>query len=243
MKILAAALLLLSFAGISRAQAVPAGKDNSLNAQYFGEVQLGLDQGLGYTIPTVEFIAGVEKPINHRFEIDGYGEYGITHKAFQSTGANGYTVVASGTPILWAKWFGITGKTSFNHLGTHDYSKNGVFFTPGVVFRAKPLSLPSRLYLNTLIPNYGIDRKTGIEANKEIGFQFTWESRFGHFGPVDVHWLFNVNVYHGYNQGNPQCDGTDPGPVTCPRSSWLTYTTEDGITFVFGANKDTNALW
>jgi hypothetical protein len=109
---------------------------------------------------------------------------------------------------------------------------------PGVVFRAHPLHLPSRLWLDAVIPSGSIDRKTGIEANRISGVEFTWQSRMWRAVPIGTRLGFTVGVYHGYNQGNPVCDGTDPGPVTCQRSSWLTYTDVTSWTFEFGRHKE-----
>jgi len=214
--------------------------------RYTGSADVGLDQGLGFEIPTVDLIGGIERPIGRRFELDAAGTYGFTRKAADEPRPNGRTAIVSVTPIIWATpWLGLTGEINCNWLFTTAYNKAACshFPAPGVVFRARPLGLPSRLWLAGVIPSGSIDRKTGIESNRVSGVQFAWEARIGHIGPADVRLILGLGVYHGYSQGNPLCDGTDGPPVTCPRASWTTYTDDTTVRLVFPRNADAGNLW
>ena len=176
------------------------------------------DQGLGFSFPVVAMVAGVEQPIGSRWELDGFGGYAIARKAAVHSG---HELSAGGTVILWVTpWLGVTAGDSYTQLWTSDYSKGGWRYGPGLVFRAYPLRLPSRLWLSGVVPSGKIDAN-GIESNRLSGGAFTWETLFGSAGPFSIRLALSVGVYHGYDQGNPQCDGTWGGPVTCPRRAGL----------------------
>jgi hypothetical protein len=209
------------------------------------------DEGLGYNLPVVRFGLGVEQPIGRHFEVDGFGSYAISHKAVLN---NGHTVLVSVTPIVWAtSWFGVTGDVRYSHLTTSAYSKGtylpssisgipaslGSFIVaPGIIFRVKPAGLPSRLWIDGVIPTGRINAATGIESNRLSGVEIKWEADMYDVGPFSIRGVINPSFYHGYSQGNPVCDGTNGGSITCPRVGWTTYTIGLGVKFVFPRDKN-----
>jgi hypothetical protein len=189
---------------------------------------------LGYSFPVVPLSSGIQRQFGPHFELDAFGEYQVSHKAVLG---NGHTVNLAVQPIVWLNHrVGLSGQFEYVRLTTSAYSKGTTFnqlstysYIPGVVFAGAPFGLPSRFYLYGYIPQGGIDPKTGIESNIESGVEFSWEAHLYDFGPFSLREAITPAVQHGYNQGNPQCDGTYGSPITCPRTSWTAFSV--GITF------------
>lgn len=234
-RFLLALCLLVSLFGTAKAQ-----------TRLTASVEAFDDRGLGYSLPVVRAGAGIEQPLGRHLEIDAFGSYASSHKAVLG---NGHTLYASATPIVWlGDHVGITGRTRYTHLYTSAYSKGtflptaantykevlGSFLiAPGVVFRGTPFGIPSRLYLDGVVPTGTINPATGIESNRLRGVEAVWEASLYDAGPVSVRFTVAPAFYHGYSQGNPQCDGTYGGPVTCQRAAWNAYTVGLGIKIVW----------
>jgi hypothetical protein len=204
------------------------------------ELSGSADQALGYHLPVVTLTANGEIPLGNRIEIDAGSSFSSARK-YNASG--GLEVSMEATGIFWAtRWFGLTGDFGYERLRNNLYSKGGFFENPGIVFRAYPLRLPSRLWLNGIVPTGSIDKHTGIESNRETGVHFTWETLMGSLGPGNVRMSIGIGYFHGYNQGNPVCDGTYSGPVTCPRTSWNAGNVTVGIAYAFPKTRD-NEVW
>ena len=242
---------LIALAVLLTASMIPSAKGQT---KLSGTVAAFDYRGLGYSLPVVDFGVGLDKSFGSHFEIDTFGSYEIAHK--QVLG-NGHEILATVIPIIWIdRTVGITGEVIYAHLYTSAYDK-GTFLpesisqlapsaesfiiTPGVVFRTSPAGLPSRMWLNAIIPTGSINRTTGIESNRESGVQFTWEADMYNVGPFTMRAEIEPSYLHGYSQSNPICDGTDPGPVTCPRQGWSTYSIGLAVKFVWP--RDTNKVW
>lgn len=235
------------------------GWSSTLKAQtrVYGSFEAANDEGLGYNLPVVDFGGGLDQGFGNRFELDSFGAYAVAHKAVIDSGQE---LVISETPIFWAAHhFGVTGQIRYTHLWTSKYSKGTYLptlgipasylpslasftYAPGVVFRATLAGIPSRLWVDYVIPTGTINAATGIESNRLSGLEGTWEASMWNMGPFTLRLTINPAYYHGYSQGDPVCDGTYGGPVTCPRASWNTYAVALGAKFVFPRDSKTK-VW
>jgi hypothetical protein len=207
-----------------------------------GNVTFEVDGGLGYHLPVVDFTQKLEVTLNPRVVIDANASYSYAHKLVLN---NGYELSQGGGAIFFIKpWFGINPTFEHTLLATSAYRKDNWTLSPGVVFRAYPIGIPSRITLNGIIPSgRKIDPVTGIENNEESGVRFGWTAYMGSPGPVDSYMAFGMGFFHGYDQGNPICDGTY-GPATCGhRTSWLTGNATFSFEFRFPKVKDPNLYW
>jgi len=200
------------------------------------------DRGLGYApLPVIEFGTTANVPLGKRWVLDVATSYDIAHKIGI---ANGYQLNdGGGAKFYITPWFGVTGSATYSFLKNSSYHKGGFNLNPGVEFRTYPLGIPSHIDIAAFIPNGTIDRKTGIESNRISGFSVAWDAYLASAGPFDIHMTTYGGYYHGYSEGNPQCDGTDPGPVTCPRASWATGNIGTTVSFYFPRTKDPDHYW
>jgi hypothetical protein len=188
------------------------------------------DGGLGYTFPVVDLTQSVEFPMKG-FELDPAVTYSVAHKIGIN---NGYELSGNLAGDIWlTNSFGLADNVSYTRLKNSNYQKNSFLIEPGVAFRNERLQ--SKFTFYGLIPNGTI--QNGIESNRVSGLQFNWQMLMGSAGPFTIRANLLTGYYHGYSQGNPECDGTYGGPITCPRESWNTGNVEVGISFVFPKQK------
>lgn len=180
------------------------------------EVQLGSTQGLGFKFPHLALGARIERPIASRFEADAEAIYSPDREFGFSSG---HQITAEANGIYWAKpGIGLFGGYEHDWLVTPRFRKSVSIPAPGVVFRGGR-EFPWRLYLRWLVPADQYDPKTGIEPSRLTGpdvlyeFQLYEHLRFG----------LLLGIYHGYEQGNPACDGNAANPQhlpVCPRTGY-----------------------
>ena len=182
------------------------------------EFQFGSTEGLGFQFPHLALGARIEKPVTPRFEIDAETIYSPDHKT--GLGA-GHQVTAEADGIYWTTHrMGVSGGYEHNWLVTSEYRKSVTIPAAGIVLRGND-GLPWRLYINWLIPSGQYDPETGIEPSRLTGPDFLYEFQ------LYEHLRFGLllGIYHGYEQGNPVCDGTAPNPQhlpPCPRTGYTT---------------------
>ena len=182
------------------------------------EVQFGSTSGLGYKFPHLAFGVRIEQSIMRKFEIDAESIYSPDQKyGFNS----GHQITAEADAIYWAfDRIGISGGNEHNWLVTPRYKKSVPIPSVGIVLRGNS-DFPWRFYLSWLVPAGRYDPKTGIEPSRLTGPDFYYETQlYDHFR-LGV----RIGIYHGYEQGNPACDGNAPNPQhlpPCPRKGYVT---------------------
>lgn len=190
--------------------------------------EVGSDEGLGYKLPHTAFGVSLEKPIFRRFELQARISDSPDRKAITN---DGNTLSTSVGAIAWLhRNFGLYDAMSYSRLWTSQFNKAGWFPRPGVVFRLRLLGIPTRMYLDYVVPTGTIDKK-GIESNRLRGVEYFFDARMASVGPLTIRTGLQWNLYHFLDQGDPLCDGTFGKRVTCPRIGHFTATS--ALTFRF----------
>jgi hypothetical protein len=182
------------------------------------EFQFGSTSGLGYKFPHTAFGVRTEQSITRKLEIDAEPIYSPDQKyGFNS----GHQITAEVEAIYWVTdRIGISGGYEHDWLTTPQYKKSVGIPSSGIVFRGNG-GFPWRFYISWLVPSGRYDPKTGIEPNRLTGPDFYYETQ------LYEHLRFGarIGIYHGYEQGNPACDGNAPNPQglpPCPRTGYTT---------------------
>lgn len=199
-------------------------------------VVLGGGGGVVYSNTTASVLAGLEIPVK-KFEFNTLN----TFSPYEAHTGLGTGVAGSfrESAIYWTKSIGVTSSFQFSEYDTV-IRKRGYFGLAGVVFRANPgKDAPMRFefdYVRQVYNKYHTD--TGIESNYLQGLQFKWQVRVGcsRYGCSRLFATFDSG--HVRLQSNPHCDGTLPGPVTCPRATAWSGGSTGGILFEFPRPKN-----
>jgi hypothetical protein len=193
--------------------------------------EIGSYAGLGFKPPHIAIGMSIEKPVSRRFEVDSGVSYSPDRKYITN---DGKSFEVSGDTIFWVShYFGLYQDVTYNRLWTSQFDKRTLAPESGVVFRTLFAGVPTRMYLDYVIPTGRID-SNGIESNRLQGIQYNLIGRLGSIGRTTVRLGFTWQVYHYYDQGNPLCDGTFDGPVTCRRTGHVSGTSALNINFEFG---------
>lgn len=191
------------------------------SARWLLDSEIGTYAGLGYKLPHTAFGVSMEKPVSRRLELQADTRYSPDRKLITNDGQG---LVVSARAIFWANhYFGLTGGTDYSRLWTSQFNKAARHPSPGVVFRLRFLGSPTRMYLDYVVPNGTIDAR-GIESSRIQGPEYYVESRMASMGPVTMRFGLKWDVYHFLDQGDPLCDGTFGGSVTCRRTGYTTGT-------------------
>jgi len=242
--------LFLSAGGVSKAQDVStiadtpaAGVISSVTPEKAGrfdestrwlmDSEVGTYAGLGFKLPHTAFGTTIERPLSQRLEAQASAKFSPDRKLITD---DGHSLVASARGIFWANhYFGLTGEASYSRLWTSQFDKTAWLPAPGVVFRLSFLGNPTRMYLDYAVPTGSIDAH-GIESSRLQGPEYYVESRLASMGPVTMRFGIKWNVYHFLEQGNPECDGTFGGAVTCRRKGDTTAVTALTLRFEWVKN-------
>ena len=202
----------------ARCQAVPAVKEPV--SRILADIEFG-NAGLGYKKPYLGYGVTWEQDFGKRFET-------------QVTGWASHTGKLDGTKAWEYGWnsygifyphrrFGILAGGGQSYLRDEAYRKSTWEYSAGTRIVGHFMDMPTWLDLTYTQQVGKYDPRTGIEPNKLKGFEIYPEFRFAELGPVAMRLGFKFAGYHGYNQGNPQCDGT-LGPVQsgCARAGFWT---------------------
>lgn len=195
------------------------------------QVKVANDSGLGFTFPTVTLSTGVIVPLGKHLELDPTVAYLRAHKAISGDGSE---LLLSAEGVWWPNsWLGVSSGLRYGRLRTSQEKKDAWMPSAGVVFRARPLEIPSRLWLDYLIPAGGI-AADGTESNRLQGLEFTWDARMSQV----FHLTIGTSVVHGLNQGAVYCY-----PV-CKRTGYTTGNVTIGFEFFFRSRKDSeDQVW
>jgi hypothetical protein len=179
-------------------------------------VLAGAQGGQAYSNTHLGVLAGIEIPFAHRFEFDLSDRFSPyeSHTALGTGTAN----IASAGGILWmSKSIGVTGSLNTSEYAVTKLRKSVYSTTGGVVFRKQWSGIPSRLEFDYVrdLPGKMINR---VEPSYLQAGRVGLTTRLGCSGAIcyRLGWEFEGGIVK--NQSNPQCDGTLPGPVTCPRN-------------------------
>lgn len=202
--------------------------DANAQARKIMWAEIGTDEGLGYKLPHLAFGVGIEKPIGRRFELQAQGSWS-PDKKFGMNDGNSSGVRGRG--IVWiTPNIGAIAGIGYSHLWTGQYSKGGWTMAAGAVFGIPNIDMRWTVtYLREVGNGIASD---GIETNRTQGVEVAPEMKMWPIGPFGTRLALIFDLLHGLNQGNPQCDGTFSGAVTCPRSSWNSGTAAVRFSFV-----------
>ncbi len=195
---------------------------------------VGGGTGVVYSNLQVNVLTGVEIPVK-RVEFDFLNSFSpYEGKSGLGTGT---ADSVSATGIFWIKNVGLTGGLSFSEYSVsihkHAYDALG-----GVVFRLTGTD-PMRFQFNYVQQVWNrFDARTGIESSYLKGFHFVWTTRLGcnHVGCARIFATFDAGKVK--LQSNQHCDGTLPGPITCPRATAASGGSTGGLVFEFPRPKN-----
>lgn len=180
----------------------------------------------GYNLPCFTLGGRVEHDLTSKIELQGFGNWIPTDK---TSGGSGNTYQLGTRGIYWTKRIGLTANFNESWLRSQKFDKNTFYTSFGVVGRFRFLDADQRLYASYLLPTGGYDPKTGIESSRGTGLVARWEVQMSKH--IDVFWDFKI--LRLLNQGNPFCDGSLPGPKTCPRKAIVGGDSLAGISYRF----------
>lgn len=163
-------------------------------------------------------VAGrVEIPLGSRFEIQGDGQIS-PYLGKESLGSGwGYKYGLTGRWWFTPSW-SIDGEAEGSQYAVTATSKTEYFSQFGFSHRQLWFGVPTRFgfhyvreFANGLLPN-------GDETNHLNGGSVTIDSRFGCTWKMCIRLYTEIQGGAVENQGNPVCDGSLGGPITCRRT-------------------------
>lgn len=192
--------------------------------------------GLGNDSFGVE--TSIEAPVSKHIELDATNVFSpiFTHPG---TGKGGFTDQVTTGGIVWFKEkFGLYGGSEYSYYKTSELYKGANYLRVGPVFKAFFWGAPLRINLEYIRQfRNGIDA-AGIETNRINGVSASINVRLTCTGAVCWRVKESLTVAHGYNQGNPNCDGTF-GPQICgPRTAWTNGAWAGSLLIEFPHRKD-----
>jgi hypothetical protein len=159
----------------------------------------------------------LEQPLGKRLEIhltEGYSFY--ENKPGYGKGvANVFRV---GTTIWLNDRIGLNASGEESGYTLNSLSKGAIYAWAGPVFRIYMFKSPSRLQLGYVTELDNGLTPTGLETSHLKAGLIAISTRVGCSGPFCFRINYDFTAGTVLDQGNPVCDGSRPGPVTCPRS-------------------------
>lgn len=195
-------------------------------------VTVGVGGGSLYSNTTISVVSGVEIPI-HRFEIDARNEFSPYEN---HTGlGTGTAELLRGTGILWARSVGLAGNYEYNEYTTSIHKGMRKVFA-GVILRKSLDGVPSRFEFDYVrqVQNHLVG---GTESAYLQGGRFAMTTRMGCTGSVCSRLAWEMQGGRVFLQGNPICDGTFSGPVTCARQSAISGGVKASFVIEFPRNR------
>jgi hypothetical protein len=207
------------------------------STRVMSELQFGSTEGLGYKFPHLAIGVRIEQVITRKLEVDAESNYSPDQKfGFNS----GHQITAKANGIRWVSdRIGVSAGYEHTWLVTPQYKKSDTIPDVGVVFRGNG-EFPWRFYANWLVPSGDYDPRTGTEPSRLTGPDFYYESQIHDHLRLGV----RIGVYHGYEQGNPACDGNAPNPQhlpPCPRTGFTTG--QSSLIFRFTGKLSTESMY
>lgn len=191
---------------------------------------VGADGGDSFNNYFLGIRASLEAPLGKHFEADeSVSFFPIENKPSYGKGVS-YSLEPGAT--VWANTTsGFEG--SFHHTGytVTTVKKTEDFVFAGYVYKHTMVGFPTRFHFDYVREvNDGIS-SNGTEMNHLQGGAFSFDSRIGCFRFACVRDQTTLLAGRVLDQGNPVCDGTYTGKITCPRNSNLSGGFE--MTFMF----------
>jgi hypothetical protein len=249
--ILAVFAILFLFAQVSKAQTSSVIYPQQQEFDTHVRVLAGVEGGSVYGNDFLSLSTGLEVPFAKRFEADTNATFTpLEHKIGLGYGtAYGFRLGG----IIWVlKSVGINGSYSQSSYVVTHAAKSGSDVFGGITYRTLAWGNPVRFNFDYVRQvNNHIACNTwnqagvclnGTEANYLQGGDFGMTVRMGSAGPANVRMVLDVQAGRVLNQGNPQCDGTFGGPITCQRTSTMGGGASLGVVFEFPRHRDTQDL-
>lgn len=132
----------------------------------------------------------------------------------------GHANQARFTGIAWfTPTWGFEAATEFSNYSVTEVSKGAYYALGGPVARLSLYGYPVRLHLGVIRQIGNGVTPEGIESSHVYGGEMSLDARVGCAAWGCVRIGEELSIGHILTQGNPVCDGSRPGPVTCPRGS------------------------
>lgn len=172
--------------------------------------------------------ARAELPIGSRFEIDADGqisphfdvnsyEISLLHKVGLGSG-NGYSYGVTGRWWFTPYW-SLDGQVEASEYSVTKTSKKEYFSEFGFSHRTLWFGGATRFGFHYVREFANGIMANGDETNFLNGGSVTIDTRVGCTWKLCFRLFTDVQAGRVLNQGNPTCDGTSSGAITCPRSS------------------------
>lgn len=164
--------------------------------------------------------AGIEVPFLNHFEFDLQDAFAPVEQHVALGHGRANLAMASGIGWFSNQW-GITGSVEDSAYDVTAVTKDADYALLGAIWRRTVGGYPARFTFQYLRQfNNGIT-PSGLESSHMQGADFGMMVRVGCAGAVCFRFNEDVNIGQVWTQGNPQCDGSFGGPVTCQRGKAL----------------------
>ena len=189
--------------------------------QVHGVIFGGINDGLGFSLGP-QGGAGLELQ-SGRFNLQDY--YDVSFAPKIETG-NGLDVETQVRPFyMLTPKFGLDLDGRGSYLLTSQFSKTAAYAGGGLVYRPW---LNVTFYFE-YVQQFQPKISNGIESYELKGGEATMDVGLKSYLRI----RYTVDVVHGYDQGNPVCDGTNGGTPTCFRTSYITPAATARVMFIF----------
>ena len=210
----------------------------STKAKAQTNVLLGISGGATYSNVLLGPSVAVEIPFHKKYELDLQDSF--SPYEFHTALGNGWTNQATGTfNYKLTQRYGLNASFEDSRYSVTKVAKAGEYIHAGFDYRDVLAGSPAHFYFdyvrqirNGIAPN---GTETSQLQGGEVGFTMRW----GCYSNYCIRFEED-NMFGGVKtQGNPLCDGTFYGPVTCPRTRTLSGGFTAGIYFEFPRRKET----
>lgn len=204
-------------------------------------VLVGVDGGYEFNNYFLGPQVAVEVPVG-RVEVFAQGS--LFPLQVKPSYGSGWAYSWEAGPTVWfTHTSGIEGSYERSGYTVTKVAKAESFITAGYAYKHTMVGFPTRFHLDFLKEVQNGLIHGGTESNDLEGGIFGWDTLLGCTKFACVRSKISLPVARVKNQGNPVCDGTLGGKVTCPRTSDISGGFEANLMFEFPRAKNEYALF
>lgn len=183
-------------------------------------LQVGIGGAEAFNNSSIGVTASIEVPFAKRYELDLKDTFSPFESKVALGGGRANTSRATGLVFLTDS-IGLTGAVEDSNYNVTLVTKDADYAFGGLVYRGIVGGLPARFTFQYIRQfNNGIT-PSGLESSHLQGGDVGYTMRFGCLGAVCIRTSEDIVFGRVLTQSNPVCDGSFPGPVTCPRTPAL----------------------
>jgi hypothetical protein len=178
---------------------------------------LGVEGGDTYDNYNFGVTGSAEIPFAKHFELDLKDTFSPieSHVALGQGRAN---ITRAGGFIWLTKSWGLNGWAEDSMYDVTKVTKDADYASGGLTYRSLVGGMPARFSFN-YIQQFNNGVTNGLETSHLQGFDFGYTTRFGCVGIACVRMSADLQFGKVLTQGNPVCDGSFGGAITCPRGA------------------------